>query len=161
MRKSRIVGSAIALSFITVIFLSFSDNPSSAKIEAVKILGEIYSEVKEMGPYGSEDYIKREFFIGWDDDDTNKDEHVVVLIQTVNTKEKMKIQVTYLERTRDNPKIKNAKEVKNLVCAIGKDGIEIISSDYPEKDLKGLAAGILKAVLDKKNLLKDIKQTGI
>ncbi len=146
---------------ISSISLLSLDKPSTAKMEALKVLKEVYAEVKEMGPYGDENYIKRDFFIGWDDDDTNKDEHVVVLIQAIAGVEKMTIQVTYLERTRDNPKIKNAKAVKGLLAAVNKDRVEILNSDYAEKELKGLAAGILKAVLDKKNLLKNIKQTGI
>jgi hypothetical protein len=113
-----------------------------------------------MGPYAGEDYIKREFFIGWDDDDTNKDEHVVVLIQAINGVMKMTIQVTYLERTRANPKIKNAVALKNVVCALGKDGFDIISSDYDDRGLKEMAAGLRKAVLDKRKLLRSALLTG-
>jgi hypothetical protein len=120
------------------------------------ILKKIYVEVKEMGPYPGQSFILHEFFAGGpDDDDTNKDQHVVVLIQVVGGVEKMKIQVTYMERTKQDRTIKYAKDVKNISCLVAADGIRVQSSDYGEKEMDKLAPDILQAILNKKKLLKD------
>jgi hypothetical protein len=124
--------------------------------ETLANMKKIYIEVKEMGPYPGESFILHEFFAGGpDDDDTNKDQHVVVLIQVVGGVEKMRIQVTYLERTKLDRTIKYAKEVKNISCLVVADRIKIQSSDYSEKEMDKLAQDILQAVLNKKKLLKD------
>lgn len=129
--------------------------PDSEK-DPPAILKKIYVEVKEMGPYPGQSFILHEFFAGGpDDDDTNKDQHVVVLIQVVGGVEKMKIQVTYMERTKQDRTIKYAKEVKNISCLVAADGITVQSSDYSEKEMDKLAPDILQAILNKKKLLKD------
>jgi hypothetical protein len=126
------------------------------KKDILAILKKIYDEVKEMGPYPGESFILHEFFAGGpDDDDTNKDQHVVVLIQVVGGVEKMRIQVTYMERTKQDRTIKYAKEVKNISCLVAADRIKIQSSDYTDQEIKKLAPDILQAVLNKKKLLKD------
>lgn len=126
------------------------------KKDILAILKKIYDEVKEMGPYPGESFFLHEFFAGGpDDDDTNKDQHVVVLIQVVGGVEKMKIQVTYMERTKQDRTIKYAKEVKNISCLVAADRITVQSSDYGEKEMDKLAPDILQAVLNKKKLLKD------
>lgn len=121
----------------------------------LEVLRIIFSEVKDLGNYPGEDFIKREFFLGLDDDDTNKDQHVVVLIQTLCGQEVMSIQVTFMEKRKDNPNIRYAKSVRSLSCFCHPDKLAIRSSDYAESDLKGLALDILRAVRDKKKLLKE------
>lgn len=133
--------------------LSFAEQ-SDGEAKYLKILNLIYDEVKELGPYPGEDFIRREFFIGRDDDDTNKNQHVVVLIQNVAGKEKMKVQVTYLEPTKENPQVKYAKGVKNLACLVAGNNVSIQGSDYNERELEKLAPEILRAIQDKKKLLK-------
>jgi Icc-related predicted phosphoesterase len=125
--------------------------------DSQRVLKNIYFEVKEFGLYPGEDFIKQEFFIGNDDDDdTNKDIHVVVMIQSTDRADKMHIQVTYLERTRDNPKVKYAKETKILACGVAGETIQVQRSDYEESELEGLTKDILKAIKNKKRLLKII-----
>jgi len=115
----------------------------------------IYIEVKEMGARPGEGFIQGQFFIGKpDDDDTNKDIHVIILIQGSDGSEKMKIQVTYMERTRENPTVKYAKETKNIVCIVQENAVKLQSSDYAEREMKKLGEDILKSVRDKKRLLK-------
>jgi hypothetical protein len=126
------------------------------KKDILAILKKIYDEVKEMGPYPGESFILHEFFAGGpDDDDTNKDQHVVVLIQVVGGVEKMRIQVTYMERSKQDRTIKYAKDVKNISCLVAADTVKIQSSDYSEKEMSKLAPDILQAILNKKKLLKD------
>jgi hypothetical protein len=111
--------------------------------------------VKELGPYPGEDFIRREFFIGnEDDDDTNKNQHVVVLIQTIDGREKMRIQVTAMEPTKENPRVKYATESKSILCQAVANVMKIQTSDYDERELERLAAEILRAILGKKKLLK-------
>lgn len=119
-----------------------------------EILIKIYQEVKDLGAYPGEDFIHRDFWVGADDDDTNKDIHVVVLIQSVENKEKMKIQVTYMESSSSNSKMKYAKETKNIVCLVNMEKIELLHSDYSEKELTRLTSEILQAIQNKKNLLR-------
>jgi len=130
--------------------------PARAKEDLPETLKKIYGEVKEMGARPGEDFIKGEFFIGApDDDDTNKDISVFILIQNTGGAEKMKIQVTYMERTKENVRIKIAKETKNIICAVAGGAVRIQHSDYIERELPKLAVEILQAIRDKKKLLKD------
>jgi len=118
------------------------------------VLIKIHDEVKEMGPYPGEDFIRREFFVGEDDDDTNKDVHVVVLIQRLELKEIMTIRVTEMVKDPGNLRARLAKNSRMLVCLLSGDRLEIRSSDYEAKDLDKLAPDILTAIQNKKRLLK-------
>jgi hypothetical protein len=119
-------------------------------------LRQIYAEVKELGPYPGESFIKHEFFLGPADDDTYKKEHIVVLIQADDGVEKMKIQVTEMETRPDNPRIQLAGRVRSIVCAIAGDDLTIVRSDYVAKEVDRLAPDILRAVREKKKLLKSL-----
>jgi hypothetical protein len=120
----------------------------------LQVLLEIYREVKELGPYPGEDFIRREFFVGKDDDDTNKNTHIVVIIQNLEGRERMRLQVTYMEPSRSDPQVKYARSVKNLACVVDGENVSIRSSDYGERELDRLTPDILRAVLDKKKILK-------
>ncbi|MDH7513161.1 MAG: hypothetical protein QHH14_09465 [Clostridiales bacterium] len=132
-------------------------NSGESKAEGGKkypgILQSIYREVKEIGAYPGEAFVRGEFFVGTDDDDTNKDVHVSILIQKHDNREKMKIQVTYMEPAHQDPRVKYAGISKALVCLIDEKNIELESSDFKEKEIDNLAAEILRAVRNKKNLL--------
>jgi len=148
----------LAAAFYLVPFLlSGSVSHPQAKAADLAALKMIFDEVKEMGARQGEDFIKGEFFIGApDDDDTNKDTQAVVLIQTVDGSETMAIQVTYMERTKENPRIKIARETKNLKCRVGGRFLSVVSSDYEDHELRRLAADLLQSIRDKKRLLKKI-----
>jgi hypothetical protein len=158
--ESRLRGHALFALFLSTVLLgsspcAASEIPGSEK-DTLAILKNIYVEVKQMGPYPGESFILHEFFAGGPDaDDTNKDQHVVVLIQVVGGVEKMRIQVTYMERTKQDRTIKYAKDVKNISCLVAADRITVQSSDYGEKEMSKLAPDILQAILNKKKLLKD------
>lgn len=115
---------------------------------------QIYTEVKEMGPYPGEDFICREFFVGEDDDDTNKDIHIMVVIQPSGLKETMTVRVTEMEQDPGNPQASLAASSRMLSCFIGGGRVEIQSSDYKDKDLDKLAPEMLTAIQSKKRLLK-------
>ena len=122
--------------------------------EHLVIIKQIHAEVKEMGPYPGEAFIRREFFVGEGDDDTNKDIHVIVLIQSLESKEMMTVRVTEMAKDPGNPQARLAKSSKLLVCRMAGERLEVESSDYEEKDLAELGPEILKAVQNKKRLLK-------
>ncbi len=118
------------------------------------VLKQIHAEVKEMGPHPGEDFIRQEFFVGEDDDDTNKDIHVVVLIQSRESKELMTIRVTEMAKDPGNPRARLAKTSRVLTCLVAEDRLAVQRSDYEEKDLTALVPEILTAIQNKKRLLK-------
>jgi hypothetical protein len=132
-----------------------SDNPPQApEKKYLTVLKEIHAEVKEMGPYAGQDFVQQAFFVGEDDDDTNKDIHVSILIRALGQREKMTIRVTQMKKDRRNPQARLAGTTKDLICLVGGDEVEIQSSDYEEKEIAELVPEILTAVRNKKRLLK-------
>jgi hypothetical protein len=142
----------VLLSFGFATALAALSGPAPLK-KYLTVLKQIHAEVKEMGPYPGEDFIRREFFVGQDDDDTNKDIHVIVLIQSLEAKEKMTIRVTEMVKDPGNPRARLAKTSKALTCLVAADRLEVQSSDYGEKDLAELVPEILTAIQNKKKLL--------
>jgi len=92
--------------------------------------------------------------VGEDDDDTNKDTQVVVLLQPFESTEKMTIRVTEMAREPAGSRTSVAKSSKALVCLVGGGRVEIQSSDYDKPALERLVPDILTAVRNKKRLLK-------
>jgi len=144
---------AVLLSSGFAAALTVPSGPGPVK-KYLAILKQIHAEVKEIGPYPGEDFIRREFFVGEDDDDTNKDIHVLVLIQSLESKEMMTIRVTEMAKDPGNPQTRLAKTSRVLFCLVAEDRMEVQSSDYEEKDLAKLAPEILTAIQNKKRLLK-------
>lgn len=120
----------------------------------VVILKQIHTEVKEMGPYPGEDFIRREFFVGEDDDDTNKDIHVMVVIRSLELEDSMSIRVTEMMKDPGNRQARLAGKSRMLSCVIAGSRLEVLSSDYEENDLDKLAPEILTAIRNKKRLLR-------
>ena len=118
------------------------------------LLREIEKTVREIGGYPGEDFVRREFFLGEGDDDTYKTHYVGILIKDDAEGPRMTIQVTRLEPTKDNPRVKYARDPKTIVCRFPADRAEIVRSDYTQADLETLLPEMLRAVVDKKNLLK-------
>lgn len=163
LRILQVVGVAALCVFLPVAadsphFLNFEN--SGEREAPLQTLKKIYDEVKELGNYPGEDFIKREFFIGRGDDDTNKDLHIVILIQSLEVGETMKIQVTFMETTKDNPNVRYAKTVKNIVCTIIENKLTVQGSDYDRNELEKLVPDLLQTIRDKKKLLQLIKNGG-
>ncbi len=157
----------IIVNGLIVVFVCFGFNslilPSSRRNlvsglekekDASELLKEVYKEVKGFGRYENEDFIKREFHTDLDKNETNSEEHVVVLIHDTLDGEKMIVQVTTFEAKGAHRTVKYAKDIKEIVSFIKKDKIEISKSDYSEKDMKRLLPDILQTIRDKKALLK-------
>ncbi len=126
------------------------------------ILKQIYFEVKELGPYPGENFVRREFFLGPADDDSYKKEHISILIQVVDGDERMNIQITEMKTRPDNPRIQLAGRSWAISCAISAGGVlTLVRSDYSDKELAGVAPDVLRAVFEKKKLLKEFGPDGL
>ncbi|MGB7296125.1 MAG: hypothetical protein WBC70_11095 [Candidatus Aminicenantales bacterium] len=149
----------ISISLLSLIWLTaapfiFDDPHPADEKRYLTVLKEIHVEVKEMGFYPGQDFVQQAFFVGEDDDDTNKDIHVSILIRTQQETDKMTIRVTRMIKDRRNPLARLAGKTKELVCLVGGDGLKTQSSDYEEAEIARLVPDILTAVRNKKRLLK-------
>lgn len=111
-------------------------------------------EVRELGSYYDDNFIKREFFINLDGYDANKEEHVVILNNREEGLEKMRVQVTYFEAERKNRIIKWAKNTREISYCLKGLNIEIEKCDYSNEEMESLLPKILNGIRDKKKLLK-------
>lgn len=130
--------------------------PSPQKIpkDVPGLLREIHREVGEMEAYPGEEFVRRDFSLGEDDDDTNRNHHVGILIQDLDGVPVMFIQITRLVPQKNNPRIRYGKDGRMIVCRFRPDRVEITRSDYPQDELEALLAEVLRAVVLKKSLLK-------
>jgi len=107
-----------------------------------------------MGARPGENLIQQEFFAGGpDDDDTNKDLHVVVLIQPETGMAKMTVQVTRFERDRRDRNVKTARETNTIRAEIINRSVKDLTSDYEEGALHEILEQVQMAVIQKKRLL--------
>ena len=156
----------IAAAVVAHIFISFAGsapNTSAAvktkqKNDPCLNLKEIYKEVSELGSRKNENFIKREFHFDLDKNETNSEEHIVVLIYDVEDREKMVVQVTYFEPKGNNNIIKYAKDIRMIFCSIKKDILKIEKCDYDNKEIKSLLPEVLKGIREEKKLFKLIKR---
>ncbi len=159
--KGIIAGAAVMCIFTS--FAGSSPNKSISiktkeKKESCKILKEIYKEVSELGSRKNENFIKREFHFDLDKNETNREEHIVVLIYEVGDREKMVVQVTYFKSRGINNIIKYAKDIRMVFCSLKKDIIEIEKCDYDDKEIKSILPKVLKGIIEEKKLYKLIKR---
>jgi len=155
LQEAEISRTAGIILFALTLFTPGEANDPAQEKNAFRLLARIHAEVREFGKRPGEDFIRQDFFIGGeDDDDTNKDIHVGILIRSEGDGETMSIQVTWLERLKADSKVKNARETKTLTCRVRRDDVRILRSDFPPDRVGKLAEDILKAVLDKKRLMK-------
>lgn len=147
------------------IFTSFAGSAPNKSIsiktkeknDPCKILKEIYKEVSELGSRKNENFIKREFHFDLDKNETNSEEHVVVLIYALGDRERMVVQVTNFESRGNNSIIKYAKDIRMVFCSLKKDILEIEKCDYDDKETISILPKILKGIREEKKLFKLIK----
>ena len=147
------------------IFTSFASSVPTKSIpiktkekkESCKILKEIYKEVSELGSRKNENFIKREFHFDLDKNETNSEEHIVVLIYDIGDKERMVVQVTYFRSRGNKNIIKYAKDIRMVFCSIKKDIIAIEKCDYDDKEIKSILPKVLEGIKEEKKLFKLIK----
>lgn len=124
----------------------------------LQTLNRIYKEVAELGSYGQDDFIKREFFMELDGNQENKEEHVLILEKRIGERKEMLIQVTYFKTIRKNSPIKYADQVKEIVCNFLPENIEMVKCNYDQSLVPSLLAKILNGIRQKKEYLKLIKK---
>jgi hypothetical protein len=121
------------------------------------VLKEIHREVLELGYRQREAFIKREFFLDLDDDDQNKEEHVVILSCHLDGEEKMTIQVTYFQPVSKSKLVKQAINSMEILCSLRKGRITIEECDFAQEEISLLLPKILEGIKNKKKLLQLIK----
>ncbi len=147
----------VILAFVLPAFLVLPPAPplsAQKNADVPGLLRQIREEVLGLGRYPGEDFARGEFFLGAGDDDTNKTHAVGILVKDEAEGSRMTIVVSRLEPSGDNPRVKYAREPKTIVCRFPAAGVEVVRSDYSAADLKDLLPAVLRAVIDKKNLLK-------
>ncbi len=134
--------------------------PSAAPLSMPKdtdvprLLRQIRDEVLGLEKYPGEDFSRGEFRLGEGDDDTNKTHAVGVLVSSEAEGFRMTIVISRLVPARENPRIRYAREPKTLVCRFAGDAVELVRSDYSVSSLEDLLPAVLRAIVDKKNLLR-------
>lgn len=122
------------------------------------ILKYIYEEVSELGKRKNENFIKREFHFDLDENPTNTEEHIVVLIYEIDNREKMVVQVTYFEAEGVKYAIKYAKDIKLISCHKAQEKFEIDKCDFTIKEMKPTLTDILKGIQEEKKILELINK---
>lgn len=131
-----------------------------------EILRNIYKEVSELGKRKNENFIKREFHFDLDENPTNTEEHIVVLIYDIENGERMVVQVTYFETDGLKHSVKYAKDIKLISCYVDSEKLKIEKCDFNKKEMKPLFSDILKGIKKEKKLFKlidkkDVEHSGI
>lgn len=152
----------VAFYFVQAVAISMPGELLSLKKEGKKepedIMRDIYDEVKELGKRENETFIKREFHFDLDENPTNTEEHIVVLIYEIDDKERIVVQVTYFESEGLRGSIKYAKEIKLISCFLKAEELEIDKSDYDKKEINKILPDILKGIKEEKELYKLIER---
>lgn len=118
-----------------------------------RLLREIYNEVRTMSARPGEPFIRQEFFIGEDDDDTYKDIAVSIILAESETPPVMIIQFTWMERDRRDRRTATARSTKILRCIMDGEDVRREGGPFEAREVLDLARGLIKAVQDKKRLL--------
>jgi hypothetical protein len=131
---------------------------SESKNDPEGIMKNIYEEVTALGKRKGEYFIKREFHFNLDNNPTNTEEHIVVLIYDIEKGERMVVQVTYFETDGLRHSVKYAKDIKLIYCSIDSKKLKIENCDYNKKEMKPLFSDILKGIQKEKKLFKLIEK---
>ena len=118
MKRGQIFLVLLVLLLSTTTGFPFAQGKPAKRNTPAEILKDIHAEVKEMGFYENETFLRREFHMNLDGNDTNKEEYVMVFSQTIYGIDKMTVQVTYFEPQADNRFIKHAVASREIKCDI-------------------------------------------
>ena len=123
-----------------------------------KLLKEIHDEVVDFGTNEDPNLIKREFWMDLDGQESNKEEHVVVMRHNDGLNLRMTVLVTYFSEDKGKRFVRYAKDTKLVQCCVKENELEINKSDYSDIEMEELFTDILKGIRNKKEILKLIKQ---
>ena len=153
MRRAKAVASLLCAAAMASASFSIPDDTPA-------IFRQVYEEVRTMPARPGEQFIRQEFFIGEDDDDTNKDLSVSIVLPEGGQIPVMIVQFTWMERDRSNRRVSRARTTKTLRCIMETDGTRLEGEGFEKDALPVLARGLLKAVRDKKRLLQKTPSRG-
>ncbi|MFQ6070622.1 MAG: hypothetical protein ACE5LC_08885 [Candidatus Aminicenantales bacterium] len=158
----KLICPAVIIFFFTSLSLQALDGDGQQgkkdEEKIISLLKDIYREVVELGAYKNDSFIKREFHVELDGRSENKEEHVVVLIQRLEDREKMLLQVTYFKPEGKSLTIKHADKMMRIVCSKEDDRMRIEKCDYVAKELNPLLSKMLQGIKKKKEILKLINK---
>jgi len=126
-----------------------------------EILKDIHKEVTELGKRENEYFIKREFHFDLDENPTNTEEHIVVLIYDIEQGERMVVQVTYFETDGLAHSVKYAKDIKLISCNLDSEKLKIEKCDFSKKEMEPLFSDILKGIQEEKKIFKLIDKKDV
>jgi hypothetical protein len=145
----------LALVLPVWIAASLSPSPATSRGRDVSgLLRRIREEVLGLERYPGEDFHRGEFHLGPGDDDTNKTHAVGILVRGEAESFLMTIEISRLEPSHGDPRVFYARDPRTIVCAFPGREVRIVRADYPTGELEELLTAVLRAVVDKKNLLK-------
>lgn len=113
----------------------------------------IYLEVRPAALVSPEGLREWQSFLGQDDDDSYKDDHLFILILEKNDEVIMWIQVTKFKAQDDRPIIKKAQGSKQIKAVIKAGTTVIEKNDFEPKETELIFQEILKSIEKKKKLL--------
>lgn len=137
---------------------SFSSKGALSE-DVQELLSEILEEVEELEAHGEAPILlKREFWIDLDANDTNKEEHIVVMQHSDGLNQKVTLQVTYFSSDRSQRFVRYASDTKLILCVLQGKGFKILRCDYPKEETEKTLRKILAGIRNKKKLLGLIKK---
>jgi len=147
------VGVAVLIPVFIVILQADQGKPALGE-DVAAVLLRLHHEVLSMGLYPGEDFICQQFFTGKDDDDdTNKDIYVGILIQPGLQADRMEIRVTRMARNPRDPQISTAVDSRSFTCRVAGRSVTVVASELGAEETPMILKDLLKAVLQKKELL--------
>ncbi len=114
---------------------------------------EIYHEVKPAALVSPEGLREWQSFLGKDDDDSYKDDHLFILIRERGDEVTLWIQVTKFKALDDKPIIKKAQSSKLIKAIIKKEETIIEKNDFEPEERELVLEQILSSIKRKKILL--------
>lgn len=117
------------------------------------LIQEIYLEVKSAALISPEGFREWQSFLGQDDDDTYKDEHLFILIYERNEKIFMWLQITTFKAEKEQPRVKRAITSKMIKAVLENRQVLIEQNDYEPKEREKILHEILLSIKRKKRLL--------
>lgn len=116
---------------------------------------EIYEELRPAASVSPEGLREWQSFLGKDEDDTYKDDHLFIIMQEKEKEVRLWIQITFLERDKINPRKQTALGSKGIEATIdGKtEKVSIRRNEFSSEEVEKIFATILRSIREKKKLL--------
>jgi len=114
---------------------------------------EIYKEVRPAALVSPEGLREWQSFLGQDEDDSYKDDHLFILILEKAEETVLWIQVTKFEAQADQAIIKKAKGSKLIKAVLKKEETIIEKNDFGPEEIGLILSEILRSIENKKKLL--------